>query len=564
MIKITLKKTVSALSAACLIIGFMTNAFAAATMLSTPYLNEIQSIPGYINPAHYDEGGEGVAYHANATKNKVQGSFRPNEGVSTGSSTVGHVEAGEWLKYTVNVVKAGEYDVILRFGRPNNYDGPTAIFTLAVNDEIVATFNVDKGTGKDWSTTGRQIAKLPVRLAMGKNVLKVEFVSKGMNFGGLDFREAIPVKGSLKLPDECVIFAPFTRADGVPTTDLLLQVPKSLTLGTVTAEAKKNVFDASRSLNLESYIGEKGAKAVGKTAFIYIPFSVTETGPLTFGFGADWWYEAYLDAKVISSTMEDGNGSWPPKIYDHPVTVDVGSGSHLLVIRFVSGKGSSYLVAGGPDDLRNPYISPVNITNDSSRKTISVSSRNSRQGPPADRKWKMIWNDEFDGTKLNEEKWESRNEHGKWDWPGILTRSSNDMSVLDGQGHYVISLKKDKDGAILYGNKIYSREFKKAYGYFEARMQFSTQPGWFTAFWLSGVPYGEGRDTFVDPQEFDIYEDFYKPKSKYDIQQSYWATSGMGEGTENQNNSLKGFTLGVKKVSRLLDCRTILFEEYGG
>jgi beta-glucanase (GH16 family) len=564
--KVSFKKTVLALAAACLSIGYAANAD-DVNKESKPYKGQAQTIPGFIKPALYDEGGEGVAYHDTDPDNKAAGSFRKNEGVDTGGAeqTVGWVMSGEWIKYTVNVRKSGDYDIILHYGRANDYSGPATQIDLSVNDAKLATLNIDsKGTGKDWAVTGRQFAELPVRLEAGSNVLLVKFSGGSVNFGGLDFRDAIPVKGSLKLPAECVVFAPFTKASGIPSADLLRQVPKSLTLAGVTAEAKTASFNvANRTLDLASHIGEKGEKAIGKTAFVYIPFSVTEAGPLTFGFGADWWYEAYLDGTQISSTMEDGNGNWPATIHDHPVTVEAAAGNHLLVIRFVSGKGSSSLSVGGPGDLRNPYLTISTVAAPDAKQSIHVSAAGARPGPPSGRKWKMVWNDEFDGTQLNGEKWVVENGQGKLNWPEIATRYSPEMSGLDGEGNFVMSLKKDKDGTVLYGPlKIYSR-MTKAYGYYEARVQFSTQPGWWTAFWLSGVPYGEGADTFVSPQEFDIYEDFYKPKKSNDIQMSYWATSGLGTGSENQDPSPKNPTLEVTKISRLLACRKVLLEQYG-
>lgn len=80
---------------------------------------------------NYDVGGEGVAYHdLDAVNNS--GAYRPAEGVDTEPATdalppglsagasgvgynVGHISAGEWLKYTVNVPTAGAYSVGLRF-----------------------------------------------------------------------------------------------------------------------------------------------------------------------------------------------------------------------------------------------------------------------------------------------------------------------------------------------------------------------------------------------------------------------------------------------------------------
>jgi hypothetical protein len=69
-----------------------------------------------IQAEDFDAGGEGVAYHDTDTSNDG-GAYRPNEGVDiqpTGSGNgfdVGWVQAGEWLKYTVNVQQAGNYNV---------------------------------------------------------------------------------------------------------------------------------------------------------------------------------------------------------------------------------------------------------------------------------------------------------------------------------------------------------------------------------------------------------------------------------------------------------------------
>ena len=568
--KISLKKPAIVLAAFSLLLGQAISHAEIATSVkneSKPYNGQAQTVPGFIKPALYDEGGEGVAYHDTDPENKTAGSFRKDEGVDTGGTDkpVGRIMSGEWIKYTLDVRKSGDYDIILHYGRADDYSGPATQIDLSVNDAALATLNIDlKGTGKDWAVTGRQFAELPVRLEAGKNVLLVKFKGGSVNFGGLDFREAFPVKGSVKLPAECVVFAPFTKASGIPQSDLLRQMPKSLTLDGVTAEAKTASFNpANRTLDLASHIGEKGEKAIGKTAFVYIPFSVTEAGPLTFGFGADWWYEAYLDGTLISSTMEAGNGKLPTSIHDHSATVEAAAGNHLLVIRFLSGKASSLLSVGGPGDLRNPYLTTSTTGASEAKKPIHVSAAGARPGPPSGRQWKMVWNDEFDGSQLNGEKWVVDDGQGKLNWPEIATRYDTTMSGLDGEGNFVISLKKDKDGAVLYGPRIFSR-MTKAYGYYEARVQFSTQPGWWTAFWLSGVPYGEGDDTFVSPQEFDIYEDFYKPKKSNDIQMSYWATSGLGIGTEDQNPSPKKPTLELTKISRLLACRKVLLEEYGG
>jgi beta-glucanase (GH16 family) len=146
------------------------------------------------------------------------------------------------------------------------------------------------------------------------------------------------------------------------------------------------------------------------------------------------------------------------------------------------------------------------------------------QGPPKDRKWNMVWHDEFDGTVLDTNLW-FRISHN-WEYPGMISRHSDDNLVIDGNGKLINKLTKDDQNTVLFNRGIVAK-YKKSYGYFEARVQFSTQPGWWSAFWLSGYPYNEGDDSFTYPQEFDIYEDFYKPKKENDIQQCYHANAGL-------------------------------------
>ena len=40
-----------------------------------------------------------------------------------------------------------------------------------------------------------------------------------------------------------------------------------------------------------------GGTAKGKTAYVFIPFDLDAGQDLTFGFGADWWFQAWLDGR---------------------------------------------------------------------------------------------------------------------------------------------------------------------------------------------------------------------------------------------------------------------------
>ena len=60
---------------------------------------------------------------------------------------------------------------------------------------------------------------------------------------------------------------------------------------------------------------------------------------------------------------------------------------------------------------------------------------------PAGKKWEMVWNDEFDGTKLDESKWNYRLHY----W-GYKSPTFTDEGVeLDGNGHLKINLIRKGD-----------------------------------------------------------------------------------------------------------------------
>ena len=73
---------------------------------------------------------------------------------------------------------------------------------------------------------------------------------------------------------------------------------------------------------------------------------------LTFGLGADWWFQAWMDGQPMMDTLKYGNGVWPPSPSDYVKTLRVARGPHVLAVRFLSGSGSSVLAVTGPDGLR--------------------------------------------------------------------------------------------------------------------------------------------------------------------------------------------------------------------
>ena len=375
-------------------------------------------------------------------------------------------------------------------------------------------------------------------------------------------KDGAPPQGGLVLPMQAMVFAPFAREDGVPAPELLRRAPGTLAIGGKRATGKTATFDARRCLDCAPFTGT----SVGNTAWVYLPFTANESGPTTFGFGADWWYEAYLDGALISETLshgDQGNEAWPPSIHDFTATVELTKGDHVLAVRMLRGSGSAMLAVGGPLDLKNPAIRNAPKPTGAAVTSATVTKAGYREGPPAGKEWKLVWNDEFDGTALDTVKWNVQPLR-PWNWPDIKTEATADNLFLDGNGALVVQLTRDANGTVRHPGSINSR-FEKAYGYVETRVQFSRQPGWWTAVWMAGYPYDCGVDAFVSPQEFDIFEDFYKPKKRNDISHCYHCSVKLAVLAGDQGNAKgvgDGGILGSTELARTSSGRKAIMEEY--
>ncbi len=186
-------------------------------------------------------------------------------------------------------------------------------------------------------------------------------------------------------------------------------------------------------------------------------------------------------------------------------------------------------------------------------------------GPPADRAWKLVWSDEFDGGAIDATKWIIRPAR-PWNWPGIPTAPEPNNLRLDGQGHCIVELTRDPDGTVRHESGMVST-FEQAYGYFETRVQFSREPGWWTGVWLAGYPWVCGPDPFRTSQEFDILEDFYKPKQRNDISHGYHCSVGLQQLPHDQGNARgvgAGVMLSSTQLGRTSAAKSAVLDDYSG
>jgi len=194
------------------------------------YHGGAQKIPGRVQCAYYDLGGEGVAYHDMDAENRGSGTlnpadgtylnqFRMNEGVDISYTKfhrdvpiddnpynlvvppenqlyVGWTEPGEWFKITVEVVRGGTYTMDLLY--TSNRGGTISLDLdgekLTGPLEIVSTKNdADPVAWRQWHHWNVMKDVVVGSLPKGKHVLTVHILTNGnMNLAYFDFKERKP------------------------------------------------------------------------------------------------------------------------------------------------------------------------------------------------------------------------------------------------------------------------------------------------------------------------------------------------------------------------------------
>jgi hypothetical protein len=191
-----------------------------STYKGRPFIDSIssfsmQTIPGRLELAFFDIGGEGVAYHdttptnEGAALNHTSGHqrpgitpyiafFREKEGVDISYTKdwadfnhpnkvdpkvnqlyIGWEADGEWTNYTINVLKAGKYRIITVYGNEDNRS------ELWVNGEPKTILKLPESTGNWHYWNQATVGEITFDKA-GVQLLTFKY-NRGSNWAYLDF-----------------------------------------------------------------------------------------------------------------------------------------------------------------------------------------------------------------------------------------------------------------------------------------------------------------------------------------------------------------------------------------
>jgi hypothetical protein len=149
-----------------------------------PHFYPAPALPNRIKSSNYDKGGEGVAYHKNATPTAKSG-YRPDDlglvettDVGGGFALAG-LQSGEWVRYTLDAVRGGYFDLSVRVAAAQ----AGGRFRLVALDQI-ADVTVPATGGDD---TFADLRFPNVYLNPGENTLMVYAESPGFVLRTLDF-----------------------------------------------------------------------------------------------------------------------------------------------------------------------------------------------------------------------------------------------------------------------------------------------------------------------------------------------------------------------------------------
>ncbi len=150
-------------------------------------------VPGTVQAANYDTGGQGVAYNvtsANGSANSYRSdgidleatADTSDTGPAGGAYDIGWTNPGQWFKYTVEVATAGTYTVSFRVASPYGVTDALHI-TNSSNVNLTGSVAVPNTGGYETWTTVTATVTLPA----GQQTLTVDQDSNGWNFHYLAF-----------------------------------------------------------------------------------------------------------------------------------------------------------------------------------------------------------------------------------------------------------------------------------------------------------------------------------------------------------------------------------------
>ena len=191
------RPTVRAVLATVALASFslVATATSAHAATSAPFGGAAAAVPGTVQAANYDTGGQGVAYSVSGTNGSANGyradgidleatADTQDTSAAGGADDLGWTTPGQWFKYTVNVAAAGNYTVSIRVASPYGIADALHVANAAGTNLTGAVAIPNTGGYETWTTVTASLT-----LPSGQQTLTIDQDSNGWNLHFLAFTQ---------------------------------------------------------------------------------------------------------------------------------------------------------------------------------------------------------------------------------------------------------------------------------------------------------------------------------------------------------------------------------------
>ncbi|MBC8180522.1 family 16 glycosylhydrolase [candidate division KSB1 bacterium] len=251
---------------------------------------------------------------------------------------------------------------------------------------------------------------------------------------------------------------------------------------------------------------------------------------LKFG-GVNDAYELFINGESVSFFGE-ANISFASKPSFTEISKNLKYGeSNLITVKVIDWGNSGGL-----------WRLPVVITPDEKEVKDLFKPMSETRYTPESLGYKLFWEDQFDGDKLDPEKWAVR---------GVGPRavgyvSPKAVKVKDG---FLELSAFVKDDSIMAGAIGTAGRFMTKYGYFECRAQLQKSKGNWSAFWIQSPGISKGEDPGKFGTEIDIFEYFKKLGNNIISHNLHWAYGPNQQTTGSYTSVVDGVDKGFHTFS---------------
>jgi hypothetical protein len=165
----------------------------ASAAAGTPYGGTPAAVPGLVEAANYDTGGQGVAYNVSSINGSANGYRADGVDLETTADTLGTSPAGgaydigwttpgQWFDYTVSVATAGTYSVAFRLSSPYGITDALHIADASGANLTGPVAVPNTGGYETWTTVTASLV-----LPAGTQTLTVKQDTNGWNFHNMAF-----------------------------------------------------------------------------------------------------------------------------------------------------------------------------------------------------------------------------------------------------------------------------------------------------------------------------------------------------------------------------------------